>query len=44
MRLRNVKNKQEIMNKATNLIENPKDYIGKWNEVFGNKRNPKKDC
>ena len=36
MRLRNVKNKQEIMEKATNLIINPKDYIGKWNEVFGN--------
>ena len=36
MRLRNVKNKQEIMDKATNLITNPKDYIGKWNEVFGN--------
>lgn len=36
MRLRNVKNKQEIMAKATNLIINPKDYIGKWNEVFGN--------
>lgn len=36
MRLRNVKNKQEIMDKATNLILNPKDYIGKWNKVFSN--------
>lgn len=36
MRLRNVKNKQEIMDKATNLILNPKDYIGKWYEIFGN--------
>jgi len=36
MRLRNVKNKQEIMNSATNLVLNPKDYIGKWKEVFDN--------
>lgn len=36
MRLRNVKNKQEIMDKATNLIVTPKDYQNKWHEVFGN--------
>lgn len=36
MRLRNVKNKQEIMDGATNLITNPKECIGKWNEVFQN--------
>jgi len=36
MRLRNVKNKQEIMDKAINLILNPKDYKGKWKEVFDN--------
>ena len=36
MRLRNVKNKQEIMNQATNLILNPKDYKNKWNEEFKN--------
>lgn len=36
MRLRNVKNKQEIMDNATNLILNPKDYKNKWNEVFEN--------
>ena len=36
MRLRNVKNKQEIMDNATNLILNHKDYIGKWQQVFAN--------
>lgn len=36
MRLRNVKNKQEIMNQATNLILEPKEYNNKWNEEFGN--------
>ena len=36
MRLRNVKNKQEIMDTAINLILNPKDYKGKWKEVFNN--------
>lgn len=36
MRLRNVKNKQEIMDNAINLILNPKDYKGKWQEVFNN--------
>lgn len=36
MRLRNVKNKQEIMNASSYLILNPKEYCGKWMEVFGN--------
>ena len=36
MRLRNVKNKQEIMNQATNLILDPKEYKNKWNKEFGN--------
>lgn len=36
MRLRNVKNKQEILDNAINLILNPKDYKGKWKEVFNN--------
>ena len=36
MRLRNVKNKQEIIENATNLIENPKQYCGKWQELFAN--------
>ena len=30
MRLRNVQNKQEIMNQATNLILDPKEYKNKW--------------
>ncbi len=36
MRLRNVKNKEEIMNESKLLILNNKDYKGKWNKVFGN--------
>ena len=36
MRLRNVKNKEEIMNNSHYLIKNYYDYKGKWNEVFGN--------
>ena len=36
MRLRNVKNKDEIMKSSKLLILNNKDYLGSWNEVFGN--------
>jgi len=36
MRLRNVKNKEEIMNNSLYLIKNPEDYKGKWNELFEN--------
>lgn len=36
MRIRNVKNKDEILNNSKYLIQNPKDYIGKWNTVFKN--------
>ena len=36
MRLRNVKNKQEIMDNSSYLILNPKDYYGKWSNVFNN--------
>ena len=36
MRLRNVKNKQEIMDKSKILIVNPSDYKGKWSELFRN--------
>ena len=36
MRLRNVKNKEEIMNNSKYLIKNYFDYKGKWREVFGN--------
>ncbi len=36
VRLRNVKNKQEIMDASPYLIQNPKDYYGKWDTVFMN--------
>ena len=36
MRLRNVKNKDEILNASEYLVKNPEEYIGKWKEVFGN--------
>ena len=36
MRLRNVKNKEEILSNSSYLIRNPEDYCGKWNELFGN--------
>ena len=36
MRLRNVKNKDEIMNNSSYLIKNYFDYKGKWNKLFGN--------
>ncbi len=36
MRLRNVKNKEEIMNNSKYLIKNYYDYRGKWNNLFGN--------
>lgn len=36
MRLRNVKNKQEIMDSSPYLILNPKDYYGKWSSLFNN--------
>lgn len=36
MRLRNIKNKDEIINNCSYLINNPTYYIGKWNEVFNN--------
>ncbi len=36
MRLRNVKNKDEIMKKSTVLVENYQDYVGTWKTVFGN--------
>lgn len=36
MRLRNVKNKQEIMDASSYLVLNPKEYCGKWKEIFGN--------
>ena len=36
MRIRNVKNKEEILNNCSFLIENPKEYKGKFNELFSN--------
>ena len=36
MRLRNVKNKEEILNNCHLLIKNPQEYKGKWKELFGN--------
>ena len=36
MRLRNVKNKQEIMDQSSYLIIDPKKYYGAWNKLFGN--------
>ncbi len=36
MRLRNVKNKQEIMDASNYLIINPEKYKGTWNKVFKN--------
>ena len=32
MRLRNVKNKEEIMNNSKYLVKNYFDYKGKWSE------------
>ena len=36
MRLRNVKNKKEIMNNSTYLIKDYSKYKGKWNKYFKN--------
>ena len=36
MRLRNVKNKEEILNNSDYLIKNPTDFKGKWKELFKN--------
>ena len=36
MRLRNVKNKDEILNASLYLVKKPEENKGKWKEVFGN--------
>ena len=36
MRLRNVKNKEEILSGSCYAIRNPKEYRGKWSQLFGN--------
>ncbi len=36
MRIRNVKNKEEILNSSKFLIKNPKENITKWHKIFNN--------
>lgn len=36
MRLRNLKNKEKIINSSSYIINNPADYRSKFNELFGN--------
>ena len=36
MRLRNVKNKEEIMSHSSYLVENPNSLRGKWKSYFKN--------
>lgn len=36
MRLRNVKNKEEILDNSEILIKDPEKYIGKWQSLFKN--------
>ena len=36
MRLRNVKNKEEILSNSSYFISNVEEYIGKWSKLFGN--------
>lgn len=36
MRLRNIKNKKEIIENSKYIILNPKEYKGKWNDLFEN--------
>jgi len=36
LRLRNLKNKEDIMNNCDFLITEPFEYIGKWSELFNN--------
>ena len=36
MRLRNLKNKEEILNNSNYLVKEPTKYKGKWNKYFNN--------
>ena len=36
LRLRNVKNKKELIDNSEYIIKNEKEYKGKWNEIFKN--------
>ena len=38
MRLRNVKNKEKILNGSKYLIKKPEEYIGKWDKLFEKKQ------
>lgn len=38
MRLRNVKNKEEIMSHSKILVPDPKICFGRWHQLFGNNR------
>ena len=40
MRLKNVKGAKEIINKGTYYLDNPEDYIGKWNSQVFKNNNP----
>ena len=36
MRLRNIKNKEEIISNSEYIVKDYKDYVGKWNTLFNN--------
>ena len=36
MRLRNVKNKKELLSLCKYVVDNPENYCGKWNNYFNN--------
>lgn len=36
MRLRNIKNKEEIIENSDYIVKDYIDYVGKWNKLFGN--------
>lgn len=36
MRLRNIKNKEEIIEKSEYIVKDYKNYVGKWNTLFNN--------
>lgn len=38
MRLRNLKNKSEIINNSEYVVKDPEKYIGKWNSLFDNSK------
>ena len=39
MRLKHIKNADIIINNSSYLVNNPKEYRGKWNKLFNNKNN-----